>query len=72
MEYEGFKKSYINLLKEQDRKDKEKETLLSKISQDPNLISNWSIDRLKKLDEIYSEKIYEYDKEIERLKKQLP
>ena len=41
MEYEGFKKSYINLLKEQDRKDKEKETLLSKISQDPNLISNW-------------------------------
>ena len=72
MEYEGFKKSYINLLKEQDRKDKEKETLLSKISQDPNLISNWSIDRLKKLDEIYSEKIYEYDKEIERLKKQMP
>lgn len=72
MEYEGFKKSYINLLKEQDRKDKEKEALLSKISQDPNLISNWSIDRLKKLDEIYSEKIYEYDKEIERLKKQLP
>ena len=56
MEYEGFKKSYINLLKEQDRKDKEKEALLSKISQDPNLISNWSIDRLKKLDEIYSEK----------------
>lgn len=64
------KKNSIDIMREDNKTYREKEYVLFKIEENPELINNWSTEKLKKLEKIYDEKIAEYDIEIARLKRQ--
>lgn len=60
-------KNSIDIMREQNVKNREKEELLLQIEKNPDLINEWPVEKLKKLEAIYDEKIEEYDKEIAKL-----
>lgn len=55
-------------MREENEKNREKEELLNQIEENTDLINNWSVERLLKLEKVYDEKIAQYDNEIARLK----
>lgn len=61
-------KNSIDLLRDEYLKTQEKENLLSQIEENPDLINNWKIEKLMKLEEIYDKKISQYKNEIAILK----
>ena len=67
---EVTKKNSIDIMRKDNKTNREKEYVLFKIEENPELINNWSTEKLKKLEKIYDEKIAEYDIEIARLKRQ--
>ena len=67
---EVTKKNSIDIMRKDNKTNREKEYVLFKIEENPELINNWSTEKLKKLEKIYDEKIAEYDIEISRLKRQ--
>ena len=67
---QGKQKNTIDIIREENQKNREKEDLLLQIEKNPNLINDWSIEKLLKLEKFLDEEIAEYDKNIERLKGQ--
>lgn len=65
---ESEEKNPIDLMREEFKKNSEKEQLLNQIENNLNLIDNWSIEKLLKLEKIYDERILKYDNEIAILK----
>lgn len=68
---ENTLKNSIDIMREQNVINREKEDLLLQIEKKPDLINDWPVEKLKKLEAIYDEKIEEYDKEIAKLKGQV-
>lgn len=64
-------KNSIELMREENERNREKETLLLKIEKNPDLIDNFPIEKLEKLEKLIDEKIAEYDDEIAKIKKQM-
>ena len=67
LKMEDYKKS-IDMIREENKRNREREKFLHKIESNPDLINNWSNERLMKLNAIYDERISQYNREIERLK----
>lgn len=63
-------KNSISVMREENEKNREKEELLNQIEENTDLINNWSVERLLKLEKVYDEKIAQYDNEIAKLKGQ--
>lgn len=61
-------KNSIEIMKEENKKIRGQEEILSQIEENPELINDWSIDNLLKLAKIYDEKIEKCQKEILILK----
>ncbi len=61
-------KNSIDIMKEENRKAKEREQVLNQIEKNLSLIDNWPVEKLLKLEKVYDEKIEQYDSEITRLK----
>lgn len=61
-------KNSIEVMREENRKEREKEKLLNQLEENPSLIDNWTSEKLLKLEKIYDEKISKYNKEITILK----
>lgn len=61
-------KNSIDVMKEENTKNREKEHVLNQIERNLELIDDWPIEKLLKLEKIYDEKIKKYDVEIARLK----
>lgn len=68
---ENTVKNSIDIMREQNVKNREKEDLLLQIEKNPDLINDWPVEKLKKLEAIYDKKIEEYDKEIAKLNKNI-
>lgn len=67
-ETEQEKKNLQDIMKEENKRNREIENLLSHIKKNPDLINNWSINKLKKIEKIFAKKIAQCDIEIEELK----
>ena len=65
LQIEQEKKNLKDIMKEENKRNREIENLLSQIKKNPDLINNWSINKLKK---IFAKKIAQCDIEIEELK----
>ena len=61
-------KNSIDVMREENTKNREKEHVLNQIERNLELIDDWPIEKLLKLEKIYDEKIKKYDVEIARLK----
>ena len=62
-------KNFINEMKKENKINREKEVLLSQIEKNPELINNWGVEKLLKLEKIFDDKIENYDEEIAKLRK---
>lgn len=61
-------KNSIDIMKEENRKSREREQVLKQIEKNLSLIDDWPVEKLLKLEKVYDEKIEQYDVEIARLK----
>ena len=63
-------KNTIDIMREENQKNRQKEDVLLQIEKNPDLINDWPIEKLLKLEQFFDEKIAEYDQDIARLKGQ--
>ena len=61
-------KNSIDVMREENEKNREKEHALNQIERNLSLTDDWPIEKLIKLEKVYDEKIKKYDAEITRLK----
>ena len=64
-------KNSIDEMRKENKINREKEVFLSQIEKKPELINNWPIEKLLKLEKIFDKKIEKYDEEIAKLKKKI-
>ena len=64
-------KNSINEMRKENRINREKEALLLQIEKNPELINNWGVEKLLKLEKVFDDKIKNDDEEIAKLKKKL-
>ena len=62
-------KNSIDEMRKENKINREKEVFLSQIEKKPELINNWPIEKLLKLEKIFYDKIENYDEEIAKLRK---